>query len=880
MSAPQLLTKFFKGWRGLDKQSSHLARSPFAAISTLNLMLTPSNAWMTRPGGKLFAPAAGVAGFHTYNYKDVNGVSQQELLTVDADGLKRATFGTFTITGPANAWHYTMLPEAGTPNAFVFRLFSSTGTPLLVTNLGTGEETSPVTLANLVTAINAVATFSAATSIAALNTAPAAILPLNDGTVANSGTTIVSSVPYWTLINYPSSFHPPFDDASFYSSIDPDYENVCFEDMLNSCFMVHKRTSSLGGLTIGGFKGLLKYDGQNVYYAGALKLPTPPTITPVGGAGNVDIGKHYYYTQIEQKDNRGIVTNGRLSDASTITIAGAATNVTVALVQGTGQMVAFASGFNVGFAMANNGGSATTAAVAGLNTVVVDDGAGGAHSLHAGDVAYFFNRHGTVSAYREYKISSVTATTLVLITAESITLNNDDIISNNLKINVWRTKAGGSKRYLVAALPNQPSNFNLSLVDNLSDANLGICYEDVYPETALQNRFHDVAPFKNATALWIHQGCLCAAGCTDTPETLYYSTPDSPEYWAVATNNTNIGSGVPGPITGGITDSDDTMYVFKENAIYALQGDLDTANYVPIPKSEGDLGISAHQSLVRFGNGYTMGIGMWGPVVLKGGEIISPLVGEDENGVNSRVTRPFLDNQYETDPTKIFRLRRTQTVNDYFNKNIIIHVTCETPLVGGVDRHPNSNSITLVYNYQKDLWHDWQIDTDNNPCSGFAIFQNSLYWCSKYVTTGALTGHVIKVHKAACPNSPQYDYDDNTASITSDLWMTWDDAGEPDLQKAWNKVNCFFIDDFQRTRFVPFTLRVRDYFNYDDTIALTDYPIPVLSSTIREGDAPLIPEATKRHSIRFTTTGLHQRLLLSGYEYEMGVVTQKTRIQT
>lgn len=392
--------------------------------------------------------------------------------------------GGFTgdIGGGTNTINYTTGAYAVNFSASTGAVTASYFTPLtevLDICLGKGyNDTTPYLITDLLAALNAV---SGITATSTGNTdQPAAFLDLIEETNIANG--LSDTLTY----NYAVELNRTLDKSLPGMTL-----NLADDD-----FQMPTITSYRELLFIGSkYDDVQKFDGQTVYTAGVPK-PERPGLTSTA-AGNVDIGEHFYYATYEQVDNQGNIVEGVLSDGLSVTLA-SASEVTIAidsLVDGSGYNTncAIVDGTQTGVSTISvDDGSGNThsmragdtayflenpaATVNGIqnnvNTITVNAG----HTIFEGNKVYFDDSNNNeirirnvtattstsitidggqvsvadateISTYRERKILSVTVSTISLDIPDnpekSITVSVKDnaIISNNLRINVYRTNS-------------------------------------------------------------------------------------------------------------------------------------------------------------------------------------------------------------------------------------------------------------------------------------------------------------------------------------------------------------------------------------------------------------------------------------------------------
>ena len=228
-------------------------------------------------------------------------------------------------------------------------------------------------------------------------------------------------------------------------------------------------------------------------YRAGMPLPATAATLSLGGTGITDTAIKYIYLY-KQIDNRGNEVLGVESDPS------ASVSPANQTITGTFSNIVASQEFNTGCAIVNG-------VQAGTSIITVD----AAHTFKIGDTAYFYDT--ATSAYVERPITATGATTIT-ISGGVVSVADNAVISNNLRIVIYRSTASGNLYYKVAEIPNNSFSATQTYADSLAIASLGTQY---------------VAPIKNRDPLEIfpkyrcvHQGLVRERGhtwaaCCDLP---------------------------------------------------------------------------------------------------------------------------------------------------------------------------------------------------------------------------------------------------------------------------------------------------------------------------------------------------------------------------
>jgi hypothetical protein len=106
-----------------------------------------------------------------------------------------------------------------------------------------------------------------------------------------------------------------------------------------------------------------------------------------------------------------------------------------------------------------------------VSTITVDDGSGGSHTMKVGQTAYFYDSVSASFVTRE--ITAVAATTITIAGA-AVTVADNAVISNNLRIMILRTVSTGTIYKFVAEIPNNSFSATQVYTDATADASLGL----------------------------------------------------------------------------------------------------------------------------------------------------------------------------------------------------------------------------------------------------------------------------------------------------------------------------------------------------------------------------------------------------------------------
>lgn len=611
---------------------------------------------------------------------------------------------------------------------------------------------SPYSISSLVAQLNAVAGVNV---IVTGNTNfPAAFIEVSEITNIPDGLSSTLNFYYWESCNRTLAITFPGLLAS-----------LTTEAYRNATFAAYQEVIYIGN----AFDPVQKYDGQTVYRAG---MPNGADVSLVdGGAGNVDAGDHIYYITYEQIDATGRLVEGVISDGVSINLAvNSIVEVTVDnLVQGTGW---------------NTNGAIIDGIQGPTNTINVFAG----HTMHVGDTAFFLDSTGNPETRL---ITAITANSITIDGAPvSVDPTNDwqKAISNNLKINIYRTLATGTEPWLVMTIPNNSYQTTTTYEDNAADSSL--IQQFIFPIDR-----HDPPP--QTGVVFAFKNIMVYTADPFNDDFVWYSNADEPEYVDQLKSPVNepnrfiVPSNSDDVVGVGVAGS--TLVIFKNLSIYAVSGEITTDQFTVIAVAQGsNIGCVSHASIASVGgllyflhtNGvYSMSESNIFPTDQFGNPI--PL--------SIPIDKFFRDNSASSGTRKNtpqqFVLERSVAINYTKDNQYILFLpaedSCSCP-DNTLPRVANDNSRILMYDYQGKNWFEW---TNINAAGGFIVDSDDLFWQERRLSqTGGVTSNTIKQHR-------QYlliDYADHVTPIRVTWISSWEDYGQPRVRKKFVRAAMLF----------------------------------------------------------------------------------------
>lgn len=713
-------------WKGLDLRHSALLRDPDYCSDVENALVNRAGTLTCRPGSQVAHASAGGGGLARYSYvSTTTGLAVTEKLVI-GESLTKINTGTFAITytpGSLLSIYVSMLLDT-TTSTWHFLLVGD-GTTLLDYDCGVGfDEASIKTLANLKTQVDLVSGFSSV--ITGTTSTPAAFLRTTDSApfVSNA---LSLSFEYSSAVKQPASAANPFH--SHYAQMNSETFQLAtwFHARQNIYFCT-------------GFDEMQKYDGQKIYRAGmpASSTPTAAVVANATGRTGTNIAYRHSYIQV---DAQGNIQEGVLNTASnTVSPAADYVDVTVVPVQKT-------SGFNTDCAMVAGAQSG-----AGTQTgLTVDDGSGGAHTLQAGDIAYFYD--SVSGAHVTRTITSVTASTIVWASTTAVNVANDAPISANLRIGLYTQVVEDGDYYLVDEYPNN-SWLSSQVLRDLGGT-IGAQYLEplvgAEPQLPPKGRFGT-----------IFKGVAVVVGNLSNPNVGYYSDVSSPESFPTVSNQFTTTTANQSPWSG-VFPTVDSLYLFKNKSSHLLTGDFDSETgffRFRIDDISITTGCAAQSSIRQISDGSILFLSDKGVFRCQGAAIPT------EASVN--ILPVFTKLNPPSDELLVFR--RSVAVYDEKREKYILFIPAETTTSG--DIAANSHSRILVLDLFNSGWWEW---SNQNLEAGAEMFDDTLYWVEKRYSTynGA---RAFNLHRRL-ESGTIYDQIDHSSAIPWFAEMGWVDLG-------------------------------------------------------------------------------------------------------
>lgn len=703
------------------------------------------------------------------------------------------------------------------------------GSTVLTSDLGNGNEASPVTVQTLASAINAITDFTGSNTSTS-NNVPAAFIDFVNAQALTADVQFDIGYGSWTTMNSPIASPLIETDAIKDRST---FENPTALNM-NGVMYINS-----------GNDNQLKYDNQNLYRSGLPQASQPSIAVDTGtGVSAGFSGTYSYQIRYKQIDAAANTLEGRASTASASTSNSAgpyAIDVTVNNLEA-------ATGYNTNCAIVNGAQTSTNQGV-GLERITVDDGSGGAHTLKAGDTAYFYNQSS--SSYEALVVDTITTSTITVESATSITVADNTIISNNLRIQVFRTEAGGSTYKLVAEIPNDSFNTTQVYSDTLIDASLGALL-------GIPNSTKGTPPACKYGVVWKNQMIL--AGDPASTNTVYYSEFDdetNPENFPVLNAfETAQGTGT-GAITGLAVLAQE-LIIFTEDAVYWGTGNL-AADDITINVVSSNVGCVAQASVAYTDNALYF-LSKQGVFELRPGGF--------RNFQLTKISDP-LDPVFITGANNNFVKAEKRAIATIWERSrkYVLYMPDETQLSG--ERYGNSNSRIYAFDLDRKYWYPWSnilamggMVTINDDATDST--EDTLWFHTRELNNSSVVKRLYRMNYTYS----EIDYVDHTDAINMTYRPQWDFMRNPRVQKSYTEMAIDSYRGYSQLAYTPTgTTTVSLFRDFDASTVEASFTFDFIA-----GDKEIVkalPWSPRRAlGLEFSNNVRNEQILINGWTLE------------
>ena len=460
--------------------------------------------------------------------------------------------------------------------------------------------------------------------------------------------------------------------------------------------------------------------------------------------------------------------------------------------------IAFKTGLVFGDVAIINGTQPANSSLPNVNTINVVNGVGNAHTIQPNDVVEFIDSQENL---QRRNVISVTPTDITIdgipvsvidgvliysinqrpdainilrVNYRAVQFLDNDRISNNLRINVYRTKKNESfgvngEIYLVKTLVNDGSGAGTqSFVDYLTDAEVQRPYDNPIEIPTPPPISKYVKAFGNQ--LFYAGG---ERGNPDNSDNVFFSEGNAPETVPLATNFFSVPN-VDDDITGiGISGS--TLITTKNHSLWATTGNFLTGQIEVVQIAQGtNIGCVANASIASVGT-LMYFLHTNGVYAITENQLFPTDAFGNPIPVSLAIDALFRQTNYL--PWTKYVLKRATAVNYTKDNQYLLFLPCEDSQT--TIRTANINSLLLCYDYQGKNWFPW----DNiNAAGGIFVIDDELYFQERrFSRVDGNTANLYKQHRFY----RLVDHADHAGAQMCEWISSWEDLGQPEVRKKF-----------------------------------------------------------------------------------------------
>lgn len=373
--------------------------------------------------------------------------------------------------------------------------------------------------------------------------------------------------------------------------------------------------------------------------------------------------------------------------------------------------------------------------------------------------------------------------------ANGLTLAVGAPISNNLRINIYRTLANQSfgvngELFLVAAIPNDGSGANSQIyVDGL----VGTPGTPNIEELGRQFDDPDQAPNPPPVSKYVkafgNQVFYAGGerGKSENSDRVFFSDGNAPEVVPLASNFFNVPN-VDDDITGvGVSGS--TFITTKNHSLWAATGNFLSGQIDVVQIASGtNIGCVAHATICSVGT-LMYFLHTNGVYAITENQLFPTDAFGNPIPISLAIDALFRETNYL--PQNKYVLKRATAVNYTKDNQYLLFLPCEDRQT--TIRDANVNSILLAYDYQEKNWFTWN---NMNAAGGIFVIEDDLYFQERrFSAVDGNTANLYKQHRFY----RLVDHADHAGAQRCEWLSSWEDLGQPEVRKKFS--HCVLLMD-------------------------------------------------------------------------------------
>lgn len=374
------------------------------------------------------------------------------------------------------------------------------------------------------------------------------------------------------------------------------------------------------------------------------------------------------------------------------------------------------------------------------------------------------------------------AITLRRLNANAVSIPVGGPISNNLRINIYRTKEGESfgvngELYLVTSVPNNSlGGATSTYVDAISDNELGRQFDD-------PDQLPNPPPVSKYVKAFGNQLFYAGGerGVAENSDRVFFSDGNSPEVVPLASNFFNVPN-VDDDITGiGVSGS--TLITTKNHSLWAATGNFLSGQIDVVQIAPGtNIGCVAHATIASVGT-LMYFVHTNGVYAITENQLFP--TDNFGNPVPISLAIDALFRQTNFLPYTRYVYKRAVAFNYTKDNQYLLFLPCEDSQ--SEIRTANAFSILLSYDYQEKNWFTWN---NMNAAGGMVVIDDDLYFQERrFSRVDGNTANLYKQHRTY----RLIDHADHAGAQFCEWKSSWEDLGQPEVRKKFCR--CILLMD-------------------------------------------------------------------------------------
>ncbi len=362
-------------------------------------------------------------------------------------------------------------------------------------------------------------------------------------------------------------------------------------------------------------------------------------------------------------------------------------------------------------------------------------------------------------------------------------------ISNNLRINIYRTLAGQSfgvngELFLVAAIPNNSLG---PATQQYTDGLIGVPGTPPVEELGRQFDDPDQAPNPPPISKYVksfgnqvfYAGGL--RGESENSDRVFFSDGNSPEVVPLASNFFNVPN-LDDDITGiGVSGS--TFITTKNQSLWAATGNFLSGQIDVVQIAPGtNIGCVAHATIASVGT-LMYFVHTNGVYAITENQLFPTDSFGNPIPISLAIDVIFRETNYLPQTKYVFK--RAVAFNYTKDNQYLLFLPCEDTQT--TIRDANLNSILLAYDYQGKNWFTWN---NMNAAGGIFVVDDDLYFQERrFSRVDGNTSNLYKQHRFY----RLVDHADHAGAQYCEWLSSWEDLGQPEVRKKFCR--CILLMD-------------------------------------------------------------------------------------